>query len=235
MDSNNNNINNDDIDYQILEFLYYESITLTIDFVNNYVINKQDESNKNFNNNKINAKKRIDDINIVIKSYLNSQKITFNEDLLWKGKLCSLVSMTFNLSSHKEVSEKFIYLFLEVSQKYIKNLSQSDFWYELFLIIQVQIIIELNGSIKRPVPMITKAVFSEYQNHEIISLMPIHTLKKYSTKKHEILSELENNDMNEIINKYSYNQFLDKMTYFFKYLLKYFTTPKLILNKPIYI
>jgi len=38
--------------------------------------------------------------------------------------------------------------------------------------------------------MITKAVFNEYQNHEIISLMPIHTLKKYSTKKHEILNEV---------------------------------------------
>jgi len=72
-------------------------------------------------------------------AYLDSQKVTFNEELLWKGKLCSLVSMTFNLSSHKEVGEKFIYLFLEVSQKHIKSLSQTDFWYELFLLIQVQV------------------------------------------------------------------------------------------------
>jgi len=68
MEINNDDIiNNDEIDQQILEFLYYESITLTIDFVENYIINKQDESNKIINNKKINAKKRIDDINIVIK------------------------------------------------------------------------------------------------------------------------------------------------------------------------
>ncbi|ORX56697.1 hypothetical protein BCR36DRAFT_580997 [Piromyces finnis] len=140
--------------------------------------------------------------------------------------------MTFNLSSHKEVSENFINLFLKVSQKYIKKLSQTDFWYELFLLIQVQIIIELNGSIKRPVPIITKAVFNEYQNHEIISLMPIHTLKKYSIKKNEILKEMENSNMNELIIKYSYNQFLEKMTFYFKYLLKHFKTPNLVLNKP---
>jgi len=57
------------------------------------------------------------------------------------GKLCSLISMVFNLSSHKEVSEKLIYLFLEVSQIHFKNLIKTDFWYDLFLLIQVQVII----------------------------------------------------------------------------------------------
>jgi len=41
--------------------------------------------------------------------------------------------------------------------------------------------------------------------------------------------------MSEITNKYSYKQFLEKMTFYYKYLLKYINTPKLLLNKPNYL
>jgi len=55
---------NKEIDKQILEFLYYESITLTINYAEEYILNKNNEGKDN-KNNKI--RKRIDDINIVIK------------------------------------------------------------------------------------------------------------------------------------------------------------------------
>jgi len=51
-------------------------------------------------------------------------------------------------------------------------------------------IIELNGAVKKPVSMITKAVFNEYQNHEIFSLISIHKLKYYSSRKKEVLDEV---------------------------------------------
>jgi len=55
---------NKEIDKQILEFLYYESITLTVNYAEEYILNKNNEGKDN-KNNKI--RKRIDDINIVIK------------------------------------------------------------------------------------------------------------------------------------------------------------------------
>ncbi|ORX80657.1 hypothetical protein BCR32DRAFT_245472 [Anaeromyces robustus] len=162
MDNKLNDINT--INTQILEFLYYESISLTISYAENYLLSIQDKNSDNVTEDKkYKDKKKIDDINIVIKSYLDTQKIVFTEDLLKKGKLCSLVSLVFNLSSHREMT------------------------------------IELNGIVKRPVSMITKAVFNEYQNHEIFSLITIQKLKYYSCKKNEIIKELENSTMEEIL------------------------------------
>jgi len=51
-------------------------------------------------------------------------------------------------------------------------------------------ILELNGDVKNPVSIITKAVFNEYQNHEIFSIIPNHKLKYYQTRKKEIISEV---------------------------------------------
>lgn len=234
MDNKLNDINT--INTQILEFLYYESISLTISYAENYLLSIQDKNSDNVTEDKkYKDKKKIDDINIVIKSYLDTQKIVFTEDLLKKGKLCSLVSLVFNLSSHREVSEKLIYLFLEVSQTHIKRISQDVFWFDLYLLLQIQMTIELNGIVKRPVSMITKAVFNEYQNHEIFSLITIQKLKYYSCKKNEIIKELENSTMEEIVNKYPHTQFVEKMVIFFKYLLKNFPTPILLYNKPSYL
>jgi hypothetical protein len=222
---------NKEIDKQILEFLYYESITLTINYAEEYILNKNNEGKDN-KNNKI--RKRIDDINIVIKLYLETEKIEFDNELLWKGKLCSLVSLVFNLTTHKEVSEELINLFLEISQNYFNHFYQDDFWYDLFLLIQIQMILELNGDVKNPVSIITKAVFNEYQNHEIFSIIPNHKLKYYQTRKKEIISELGNHSMEELLNKYNNTQFLEKMVKYFNSLINEFEVPKLLLKKPSY-
>ena len=71
---------------------------------------------------------------------METEKIEFDNELLWKGKLCSLVSLVFNLTTHKEVSEELINLFLEISQNYFNHFYQDDFWYDLFLLIQIQVI-----------------------------------------------------------------------------------------------
>ena len=128
-----------EIDNQILEFLYYESATLTVNYAEKYIIKGQNITDNVKNEKRIKDRKKIDGINIVIKSYLDSQPINFNKELLWMGKLCSLISIVFNLSSHKEVSEKLINLFLDISQLHFKNLMKTDFWYELFLLIQIQV------------------------------------------------------------------------------------------------
>ncbi|KAG4103504.1 hypothetical protein H8356DRAFT_928876 [Neocallimastix lanati (nom. inval.)] len=186
---------NKEIDKQILEFLYYESITLTVNYAEEYILNKNNEGKDN-KNNKI--RKRIDDINIVIKLYLETEKIEFDNELLWKGKLCSLVSLVFNLTTHKEM------------------------------------ILELNGDVKNPVSIITKAVFNEYQNHEIFSIIPNHKLKYYQTRKKEIISELGNHSMEELLNKYNNTQFLEKMVKYFNSLINEFEVPKLLFKKPSY-
>ncbi|KAG4085437.1 hypothetical protein H8356DRAFT_1317501 [Neocallimastix lanati (nom. inval.)] len=59
--------------------------------------------------------------------YLDNEKIEFDDKLLWKGKLYSLVSLVFNLSSLRDVREELINLFLEISQIHIKQFYYNDF------------------------------------------------------------------------------------------------------------
>jgi len=64
------------IDNQILEFLYYESATLTINYAENYILKEQNTIDNVKNEKKIKDKKKIDGINVVIKcNKINNYKI----------------------------------------------------------------------------------------------------------------------------------------------------------------